>query len=160
MKTKVAIIISLIMIAALSFWIGSIVGAQRERERQEAEFRVTVGLSNYQIAEEGDMERLKGRMGILLLGSLRDYERRFLLLLGLGLWAGGYTFPAPDDPTPPYGWKLKLGTLFFDLIFFPEWIGSAGLLLGPAVWALPTSFAFALFWRHLAARRQRASFSR
>ena len=78
MKAKdVTIIVSLLIIAVLCFWLGRMVGAQRERERQEAEFRITVGLSNYQIAEEGNLERLKGRMGILLLGSVRDYERRF-----------------------------------------------------------------------------------
>jgi len=78
MKAKdLIIVVSLLVIAVLCFWLGSMVGAQRERERQEAEFRITVGLSNYQIAEEGNVERLKGRMGILLLGSVRDYERRF-----------------------------------------------------------------------------------
>lgn len=78
MKAKDLIIIfSLVVIAVLCFWLGSMVGAQRERERQEAQFRITVDLSSYQIAAEGNVERLKGRMGILLLGSVRDYERRF-----------------------------------------------------------------------------------
>lgn len=78
MKAKdITIIALLLIIAVLCFWLGRRVGAQRERERQEAEFRITLGLSNYQIAKEGDLERLKSRMDILLLGSVRDYERRF-----------------------------------------------------------------------------------
>lgn len=65
------------MAAFLGYVAGSKIGPERARQRSDAQFRISVGLSHYQFLKDGEIERVQGRIGFLLWSEMREYERKY-----------------------------------------------------------------------------------
>lgn len=78
MKVKDTIIVVLLLIIALlCFVTGYHMGAQRKDEQQEARFRLIVDKAIYEAAQRNNLQKVQSSSSILLLGDVRNYERRF-----------------------------------------------------------------------------------
>lgn len=78
-----------------------------------------------------------------------------LLVIGAGFWGMMHSFPIPgSEPLPD--WLVReqeLGGRIFDAVIFPaRWSGGAAIFIGPALWALLPSVAFAFLWRRITQR--------
>ena len=91
MATKPILIAAGILLAAfLGYVAGSKTGSERASQRAGAEFRISVGVSHYQMLKDGEVERVKNRIGFLLWSELQDYERRYGVPAGTDRFARNY----------------------------------------------------------------------
>ena len=74
MKAKNAIIAALILVVA---FLSYRVRVHRAERRDEIEFRLLVDKAMYEASQRGNLQKVKDSTSILLLGDVRDYERRF-----------------------------------------------------------------------------------
>lgn len=78
MKAKDAVIVvALLALAAVSYVLGYRNGQLRDVEMREARARLGMSLHLYQVAEQGDLEKLRRDLGMVILGQTRTFERQF-----------------------------------------------------------------------------------
>ena len=78
MKTKdIIIIVLLLSVAGLCYLVGYRTGAQRETQKGDLRFLISVHNGLYQAAERGDLQKIQSDLGIVILGEVRTYENRF-----------------------------------------------------------------------------------
>jgi hypothetical protein len=98
MKTRdIAILILLFLAAGFCFWSA----AQRSKSREDAKFRILSEEEMYEATEtaylEGvrstniDLQKIHSTLSIMLLGDVRNYERRFGVPSGTNFWAKKFT---------------------------------------------------------------------
>jgi hypothetical protein len=78
MKKRDAAIIALLpVLAAACYFLGLQRGTSRDAELREARARLTQSLHLYQTVEQGDLEKVRTDLGMIVLGQTCAFERRF-----------------------------------------------------------------------------------
>jgi hypothetical protein len=77
MIKNITIIVLALLLAASTYYLGYMTGARREVLRSDARFRVSVYDALYHSAEEGDLQKIRSTVSILLLGAVRSYQYEF-----------------------------------------------------------------------------------
>jgi hypothetical protein len=76
-KKCILIFVSIVLAAAVGYVVGFNTGPERERQRSEMKFRVSVGLRLYHALEAGDTNKALGDVRFVLWGDTVGYERAF-----------------------------------------------------------------------------------
>jgi len=76
-KKRILIFVSIILAAAVGYVVGFKTGPERERQRSEMKFRVSVGLRLYHALEAGDTNKALGDVRFILWSDTLGYERAF-----------------------------------------------------------------------------------
>jgi len=78
MKAKDIVIIALLLaVAGLCYFLGYRTGAQRETQKSELRFLISLHNGLYRAAQRGDFQKIQSTLGIVLLGETRSYEHQF-----------------------------------------------------------------------------------
>jgi len=78
MKAKDIIIVMLLVgLAVASYFLGFQRGARLETLKGDLRVRILVHLALYHSVERGDLPKVQGTLGMLLLGEVRSYQQQF-----------------------------------------------------------------------------------
>ena len=77
MIKNITVIILALLLAAVTYYLGYMTGAQRKALQSDARFRISAHDALYHSAEDGDLQKIHSTVGILLLGAVRSYQSEF-----------------------------------------------------------------------------------